>query len=349
MSKKESCFVPENLVEGSRHEHASPSGRYRLIVDRYRTGPGTWDYSQAIVYDGSRELDRIKRNYSTFPFLFIEGHPNGHDYLVCGEDYQGQTVLELDTGKLLSRMSEGSEKGFGFCWADYRFDEASKILTVDGCYWACPYEFRFFDFSDPMSGWSEIRIIDLEEGYVEDDPKWPVVSGDVVRVFQTGRDDDYEPTDDVVAWTDLKRVGNELHPVDRWVSDAELEIRRKRDEAIRAYDEWVKTFRSTDPLYLAMVESLKDSRFVPETYDSIGVIHDSWCPFYPKSDERRMHRRIHKDSTYTFDLEWGVDRGPVKLIIHEAGNRLPDEFFEEHSPKSIRDAFDSARRLMGSS
>ena len=25
-------------------------------------------------------------------------------------------------------------------------------LAVDGCHWACPYEYRFFDFTDPARG-----------------------------------------------------------------------------------------------------------------------------------------------------------------------------------------------------
>src|SRR5215469_5836814 len=78
----------------------SPLGRYRLDISRYNTdhdGRGYWAYSEGVIYDGDREVDRIRRNYPNFHHGWVEGHPNGHDYLLTGTHYMGQTVLELDT------------------------------------------------------------------------------------------------------------------------------------------------------------------------------------------------------------------------------------------------------------
>ena len=153
-------FVPENA--GERYEKLSPDGKYKLVVTSYTTGKGYWNYTQGLVYQvgENKPIFEVRRNYHGFPFQWIDGHTNGHQYLVCGEDYQGQTVLELDTGKRRDFMPSQADYGCGFCWVDYKFDAPSLILTVCGCHWACPYEYRLYDFSDPMNGWPGIEIVD---------------------------------------------------------------------------------------------------------------------------------------------------------------------------------------------
>jgi hypothetical protein len=138
-------------VAESEH-HVSPSGRYGLTTGTYVKDPASWTYSAGDVShtDGSR-IARVERNYSAFPFLWVEQHGNGHDYLICGEDYQGQTIIELDTGRRVDHLPNDAEHGSGFCWAQHYISADRKYLAVDGCYWACPYEFVIFDFSNPMS------------------------------------------------------------------------------------------------------------------------------------------------------------------------------------------------------
>ena len=79
-------------------EYRSPSGKYLLRVTLYKNGGDYWDFSRGRVYSGNKVVGDVKRNYPSFPFAWVEEH-QGHDYLLCGEDYQGQTVLELDTGE----------------------------------------------------------------------------------------------------------------------------------------------------------------------------------------------------------------------------------------------------------
>ena len=139
-------------------EILSPSGRYKLIVSSIETKPGCWNYTLGKVFavGSDTPIAEIRRNYSSFPRTWVEGHANGHDYLVGGEDYQGQTVIELDTGKRRDFLPPEAAQGHGFCWAGAVYDVASKLLIIEGCFWACPYEFRFYDFSDPMSGWPQL-------------------------------------------------------------------------------------------------------------------------------------------------------------------------------------------------
>jgi hypothetical protein len=171
MSSKNKYFVPENKSGVFKNE-ISPDGKFQLIITSYFTKKDCWNYTQGLIYKigVSTPLFEVQRNYSMFPFLWVD-HPNGHQYLVCGEDYQGQSVLELDTGKRKDILSSEAKNGCGFCWADYRFDVASRIIVVSGCVWACPYEYKFYDFSDPMSGWPELET---DMVCIDEDDKWPI-------------------------------------------------------------------------------------------------------------------------------------------------------------------------------
>lgn len=166
---KESFFSEDNMANSV--SHISPSGKYRLEIKEYKTSDGCWHYTRGIVYNGSEIVADVKRNYSSFPFLWIENHINGHDYLLCGEDYQGQTFCELDTRKMKSLESDGADQGYGFCWAGYELMPDNKTLLVEGCHWAAPYEYRLFDISDPMNGWPRYEHceedIENEKGWLD--------------------------------------------------------------------------------------------------------------------------------------------------------------------------------------
>jgi len=129
----------------------SPSGKYALEVVVYGEGPGTWDFSRGLVrhVDNDDVIADVKRNYSAFPFSWCEGHPSGHDYLVCGEDYQGQTLIELNTRRRVDFIDDAAKDGAGFCWAAHYPSPDGRRIFVDGCIWACEYELILFDFNDP--------------------------------------------------------------------------------------------------------------------------------------------------------------------------------------------------------
>lgn len=169
----EKFFLEENRLPNgvgtyASRDSVSPSGRYKLVQSGYGTHPGSWSYSRGEVFrvsDGVRVAD-VKRNYSSFPLTWMEDH-HGHDYLICGEDYQGQTFCQLDTGIVKNHVPDEAFEGHGFCWATHELLPDGKTLLVDGCFWACPYEFRLYDVSNPMEGWPEIELpvsLDSERG-----------------------------------------------------------------------------------------------------------------------------------------------------------------------------------------
>jgi len=329
--EREKYFVPENEVAGSRREHLSPSGKYKLVVSSFSTREGGWSYTRGKAFKiGSDEpIAVVDRNYSAFPFSWIEDHPNGHAFLIAGEDYQGQTVVELDTGKRRDHLGEEAEQGIEFCWSEHRFDPKSMLLVVCGCYWACPYEFRVFDFMNPMAGWPELEMFGPsaekdDREWVEEDRKWPeIVAPDLatlgptfVRTFQTANydeDEDESDKDDesnksekakknpaeIRAIKTFKRVGPRLILQDEWVSEAEKKSRHEREEGRKKYEAEVAAFRASDPLYLAYMNELNafrltcDADHEPEEHDWHGITHDTWCPDFKKK-ERRWGRRIYQ-------------------------------------------------------
>ena len=141
-------------------EHTSPSGCYRLLVTTHPTGPGTWEYSRGRVFscESGAQIAEVRRNYGAFPFSWIEGHRNRHDYLLCGENYQGQTVIELDTGGRVDHMPESAAKGMAFCWVKHTPSSDGSLIAVEGCYWACSGEVVIVDFTSPMQPpWPELH------------------------------------------------------------------------------------------------------------------------------------------------------------------------------------------------
>jgi hypothetical protein len=352
--QKDDFFDPKSAAIEQRREILSPSTKYKLVVTPFATSPGCWNYTQGLVYrrGDDQPIAEIRRNYSAFPSSWIEGHANGHDYLVAGEDYQGQTVIELDTGKRGDSLSEGADKGHGFCWAAHRYEPSAKMLVVHGCIWACPYEYRFYDFSEPMSGWPELETGKCMYG----DRMEPTFEADgSIKCCQAELPEDDDDEADpkravrIAAFTRFRREGLKLVEVEEWISDAERGRRAEREESERKDVEWTRNFKNTDPLYLAHAELVKDPALSPDAYESVGRIYKGWSKDYTMVGERRWCRRILHEGQktgkgYTVDLEWGVEAGPIKLVIYKDGKTLGNKWFE-HSVSAMCEAFAYAKSL----
>lgn len=251
--------------------HTSPSGNYSLKIVQIPTKPGCWNYSAGIVTDTrtGKLVRMVRRNYGSFPFLFLT--TNGHEYLVCGENYQGQMVIELDTKRVRKLLPREAKKGFGFCWASYEFHEAAKVLIVDGCYWACPYQYKFFDFADPMNGWPEL----LEKEDI--DPNRTAVSAEadgtiMVKEF-ADTDDDFDdvPVESrtVVAYRKFVREGKQLVQKEAWIEPAEKERRDIETAEHQAREAALRHYQQTDPTYLNFKAVVNASKILkPSKYTS---------------------------------------------------------------------------------
>jgi hypothetical protein len=138
------------ITEETEFVH-SPSGKFILEIHHYNHEEGIrrYNYTKGIVTDSDRKaIDVIYRNFGTFPYSWVE--ENDTEYLLCGLDYQGYSIVNLSNGETKHYVPEEAYKGRGFCWAEIVFFETKKLIVVDGCYWAHPYELVFYDFSKPM-------------------------------------------------------------------------------------------------------------------------------------------------------------------------------------------------------
>jgi len=161
---REVFFTEENRILENQTRHGSDCGKFYLVVDVYKTKKGSWNYTRGRVFrtgeDEPIPIADIKRNYGGFGFAWVYVGPHRKPFLVCGFDYQGQTFVDLSTGERRDELSPGAEKGFGFCWIHrVQLKQTPDILQVSGCHWACPYEYRFFDISDPIGkGWPQVSM-----------------------------------------------------------------------------------------------------------------------------------------------------------------------------------------------
>ena len=129
--------------------HISPSGTFSLEISSYSDGLASWSYTLGVVrrISTGEVVSNIIRNYGMFWFSWVI--QQGREFLLCGEDYQGYNVLEPAAGTNILTFPEEAFKGLGFCWADVHPSPDGQTLAVEGCYWACPDELVFFDFSEP--------------------------------------------------------------------------------------------------------------------------------------------------------------------------------------------------------
>lgn len=336
----------------------SPSGKYTLTTTSINRRPGAWNYTRGVITETAtgRVIAEVKRNYPSFPNLFVEGHPNGHDYLVCGENYQGQTVIELDTGERRDFLPDTAAKGRGFCWSRYKFEPVTKMLVVDGCYWAAPYEMRFYDFTDPMEkGWPELPLPHcIDADYADNSPN-PILHEDGSVTCTASRDvsgeDEEEDRYEVFERTRVRRDGDKMVIVEEWVDPAELarraEWKRRQEEWDRAWAE----YKATDPVYL-LFKQLTPKEIFPtsDEYVGVGQTYDGWDPKRKWSDTR-ISSRLAKDQVLgnglkaSVEIEWGRKEAPIRLALWAEGQG-PQVLWWDRSEENMREAITAARTFL---
>lgn len=293
-------FVDEN-VEGEPKVIMSPSGRFRLTIRTYRTAPGRWNYSRgtvARVADGETVCD-IQRNYGMFHHSFVT--KDGHEYLIAGRSYMSQTIVDLDHGREFEPAGD-HYNGAAFCWARCYLSPDGNTLAVDGCIWACPYEYRFFDFTAPSKGWSSLPIVGAERIEYPSDkrgPEWIDAS-----TFECPQ---WDEKDEPQERTRVERRGAEMVVIEHWVSETE---QKRRDDEARAEAEqeaWWETFRSSDPMYQRLVELVKSHHLPCDNLDWQPTGHKLALWF------RRLEPRV------SADFEWDIDERTLRVQLYKVG------------------------------
>lgn len=145
------CYFQEQYKIEGCDESLSPSNKYRLKIEcyEYREGYRRYSYSKGTITDSNEQIvSVINRNYGHFPFLWIEKQDK--EYLLCGIDYQGYTIVDLQSGESESYVPEDAYEGLGFCWAAMYHKKNNNRIAVEGCIWAHEYELIIYHFEDPM-------------------------------------------------------------------------------------------------------------------------------------------------------------------------------------------------------
>ncbi|THF78467.1 hypothetical protein [Cohnella fermenti] len=165
--KEEFYFYQEQNKTDDRDESHSPSGRYKLVIEyfEYEVGIRHYGYSKGIITDSKNEIVAvIDRNYDYFPYCWIE--KDSKEYLLCGIDYQGYTIVELKTGLTMSYVPKAAYEGLGFCWAAMHHKIENDKLAVEGCIWAQEYEIVIYDIGNPLElPYKEIMRISPYESF----------------------------------------------------------------------------------------------------------------------------------------------------------------------------------------
>lgn len=128
----------------------SPSGSYKLEIHHFHHEEEIrrYSYTKGIIKDKEDHLvDVIYRNFSFFIYQWVQTEDD--EYLLCGLDYQGYTIVDLIRRETCHFVPETAYDGQGFCWGEIFYLRDKELLVIDGCYWASPYELVFYDFAQP--------------------------------------------------------------------------------------------------------------------------------------------------------------------------------------------------------
>ena len=166
-------FDEATFTKADFETFTSPSGGFRLDTTNYWSKEPNWDLTRVQIFE-------LSSNEKIFDFFSNDGHfffswleTNSIEYIVCAEDLcGGQTIVDL-TNKEMSGFSTGDD---GFIWTDFHLSPDGKTLATIGCYWACPYVIKIFDFTNPLSlplsELKEIELLDNDEvilGWVDNE------------------------------------------------------------------------------------------------------------------------------------------------------------------------------------
>ena len=159
----QSIYDVSTLVEDSEEVIFSPTRNFRLETACYLVPKtfGNWQITKVTVFHSAS-------NETLFTFLSNDERffhnwaiKDDHEYLLCAEDiYGGQTIIDL-TAREMSGYSPNED---GFISTVYHMSPDGALLLTSGCYWACPYAIKLFDFSNPLVlPWRELRTLDNNE------------------------------------------------------------------------------------------------------------------------------------------------------------------------------------------
>lgn len=127
--------------------HLSPCGRYSLKTTLWKNKEGHLATKGTLKHCVSGDIiAEIIRNASPFQHTWIGKHPSGNKYLICGEDFRGVTVINVENGERIDWVQPEPE----FLWKAAYPSPDGRLLAVVGSHWSCNCDIMIIDFSFPM-------------------------------------------------------------------------------------------------------------------------------------------------------------------------------------------------------
>jgi hypothetical protein len=159
-------FDLSNLIEGSVDVSLSPNGNYRLDRSYFKqTKPDcNWCVTKIEIFDNKLNLTVFSFFCNDDQFFYSWLKKGDTEYFICAEDiFGGQTIIDLTN----SKMESYSQNEDGFIWTAFHLSPNGRYLATIGCYWACPFVIKIFDFSNPLilplTEIKEIELLDNDE------------------------------------------------------------------------------------------------------------------------------------------------------------------------------------------
>ncbi|WP_295793831.1 hypothetical protein [Mucilaginibacter sp.] len=140
-------FNQDTFNKGDTETSISPSKKFRLEATNFWSNEPNWNLTKVEIYDQARNDKIFDFFINEDQFFYDWMLTNGLEYLICAEDiFGGQTIVDLTN----LRMAGYSPNEDGFIWTNFSLSPDGKTLATIGCYWACPYVIKLFDFSNPL-------------------------------------------------------------------------------------------------------------------------------------------------------------------------------------------------------
>lgn len=136
-------YFSDDKIRKIKEVIVSPCNNYSLTVYTCETAPNCWSFLNIVVKSviTNTVITEVKRNYSDFYYYF---HNN---YLMIGEDYQGYSVINLETETVNVYFPDAGYSGHGFCWSNIVGVYNNKLI-VEGCYWGASYDCVVYDITN---------------------------------------------------------------------------------------------------------------------------------------------------------------------------------------------------------
>jgi len=261
-----------------------------------------------------------------------------------------QTFVNLDTGDIYDstdqlKSTKEYKGGLSFCWARSQISPDGNTLVVSGCIWGGPYEYKFYDFTDPSTGWPELETDDFyyedghkksewsEDGYfnIYESTEYINYNG---QKFDTWSEEYFNmPNEDItedkyVYETEQKRVvkreHNKIVTVSLWKSDKRIDEETEREKAEKENKRLREQMENDNELYQKIKKNLQQP-----PYHIYGGYMNPYFRLYIanfKSDDLTTNE-LKKQC----EIVWHLTNGPIvmKFWICGKGNIKEKEYLHE--------------------